>query len=69
MRRSDRITHQIFHDHNVMNWVQKPKTVMTNQAYIKYREMLQNGKVNKIWEMSIPQQTKYDGWSDKIIGR
>ena len=40
---------------------------MTNQAYIKYREMLQNGKVSKIWEMSIPQQTKYDIWSDKII--
>ena len=40
---------------------------MTNQAYIKYREMLQNGKVSKIWEMSIPQQTKYDRWSDKII--
>ena len=39
---------------------------MTNQAYIKY-EMLQNGKVSKIWEMSIPQQTKYDRWSDKII--
>ena len=32
---------------------------MTNQAYIKYREMLQNGKVSTIWEMSIPQQTKY----------
>ena len=29
--------------------------------------MLQNGKVSKIWEMSIPQQTKYDRWSDKII--
>ena len=78
MRRSDGITHQIFPDHNVMssviNWVQeeentkkKTKTVMTNQAYIKYREMLQNGKVSKIWEMSIPQQTKYDRWSDKII--
>ena len=40
---------------------------MTNQAYIKYREMLQNGKVSKIWEMSIPQQTKYDRWSNKII--
>ena len=60
---------------SVMNWVQeeenkqrkKTKTVMTNQAYIKYREMLQNGKVSKIWEMSIPQQTKYDRWSDKII--
>ena len=55
-----------------MNWVQeeentKTKTVMTNQAYKKYREMLQNGKVSKIWEMSIPQQTKYDRWSDKII--
>ena len=45
----------------------KNKTVMTNQAYIKYSEMLQNGKVSKIWEMSIPQQTKYDRWSDKII--
>ena len=59
---------------SVMNWVQeeentkkKTKTVMTNQAYIKYREMLQNGKVSKIWEMSIPQQTKYDRWSDEII--
>ena len=40
---------------------------MTNQAYIKYREMLKNGKVSKIWEMSIPQQTKYDRWSEKII--
>ena len=29
--------------------------------------MLQNGKVSKIWEMSIPQQTKYDRWSNKII--
>ena len=29
---------------------------MTNQAYIKYREILQNGKVSK-----------YDRWSDKII--
>ena len=57
MRRSDGITHQIFPDHNVtssvINWVQeeentkkKTKTVMTNQAYIKYREMLQNGKVS-----------------------
>ena len=75
LRRSDGITHQIFPDHNVMssviNWVQeentKNKKVMTNQAYIKYREMLQYGKVSKIWEMSIPQQTKYDRWSDKII--
>ena len=76
LRRSDGITHQIFPYHNVMssviNWVQEEentpkKTVMTNQAYIKYREMLQNGKVSKIWEMSIPQQTKYDRWSDKII--
>ena len=75
LRRSDGITHQIFPDHNVINsvinWVQeentKNKTVMTNQAYIKYREMLQNGKVSKIWEMLIPQQTKYDRWSDKII--
>ena len=77
-RRSDGITHQIVPDHNVMssviNWVQEEentkninKTVMTNQAYIKYREMLQNEKVSKIWEMSIPQQTKYDRWSDKII--
>ena len=40
---------------------------MTYQAYVKYREMLQNGKVSKIWEMSIPQQTKYDRWSDIII--
>ena len=40
---------------------------MTNQAYIKYIEMLHNGKVSKIWEMSIPQQTKYDRWSDKKI--
>ena len=40
---------------------------MTNQVYIKYREMLQNGKLSKVWEMSIPQQTKYDRWSDKII--
>ena len=40
---------------------------MTNQAHIQYREMLQNGKVSKIWEMSIPQQTKYDRWSEKII--
>ena len=40
---------------------------MTNQAYIKYREMLQNRKVSKIWEMSIPQHTKYNRWSDKII--
>ena len=40
---------------------------MTNQSYIKYREMLQNGKVSKIWEMSIRQQIKYDRWSDKII--
>ena len=39
---------------------------MTNQAYIKYREMLQNGKVSNIWEMSIPPQTMYDRWSDKI---
>ena len=65
-------------DHNVMSsviiWVQeknthnkKTKTVMTNQAYIKYREMLQNGKVSKIWEMSIPEQTKYNRWPDKII--
>ena len=72
MRRSDGITHQFFPDHSVMisvmNWVQeventqkkKTKTVITNQAYIKYREMLQNGKVSKIWEMSIRQQTKYD---------
>ena len=57
-----------------MNWVQEEentkkitKTVMTNQAYIKYREMLQNGKMSKIWEMSIPQQTMYDRRSDKII--
>ena len=54
---------------SVMNWVQeeentrnKNKTVMTNQAYIKYREMLQNGKVSKNLEMTIPQQTKYDRW-------
>ena len=78
MRRSDGITHQIFPDHNVMisvmNWVQeeentkmKNTTIITNQAYIMYREMLQNGKVSKIWEMSIPQQTKYDRWLDKII--
>ena len=78
MRRSDGITHQIFPDHNVMisviNWVQEEentkketKTVRTNQAYIKYREMLQNGKVSKIWEMSIHHQNKYDRWSDKII--
>ena len=72
MRRSDGITHTNFPDHNVMssvmNWVQeeentqkkKTKTVMTNQANIKYREMLQNGKLSKIWEMSTPQQTKYD---------
>ena len=40
---------------------------MTNQAYIKYREMLQIRKVSTIWEMSIPQQIKYDRWSDKII--
>ena len=58
MRRSDGITHQFFPDHNVMisvmNLVQeeethkkkKTKTVMTNQTYIKYREMLQNGKVS-----------------------
>ena len=70
MRRSDGITHHIFPDHNVMisvmNWVQEEEntqiTVMTNQAYIKHREMLQNGKVSKIWEMSIPQQNKYDRW-------
>ena len=78
MRRSDGITHKKFPDHNVMSsvmkWAQqeentkmKTKTVMTNQAHIKYREMLQNGKVSKIWEMSKPQQTKYDRWSDKII--
>ena len=79
MRRSDEITHQFFPDHNMMilviNWVQEEEnththtqsTVMTKQAYIKYRDMLQNGKVSKIWEMSIPQQTKYDRWSDKII--
>ena len=24
-------------------------------------------EVSKIWEMSIPQQTRYDRWSDKII--
>ena len=29
--------------------------------------MMQSGNVIKIWEMSIPQQTKYDRWSDKII--
>ena len=23
--------------------------------------------VSKIWDMSIPQQIKYDSWSDKII--
>ena len=40
---------------------------MTNQAYIKYREMQQNGKVSTNWEMSIPQQTKYDRWLDKIV--
>ena len=46
-----------------MNWAQEEEntknitnTAMTNQAYIKYREMLQNGKVRKIWEMPIPQQ-------------
>ena len=55
MRSSDEITHQIFPDHNVMilvmNWVQEEEnthknkeTVMTNQAYIKYRKMMQNGK-------------------------
>ena len=78
MRRSDGITHQIFLDHNVMssviNWVQEEEntkketeTVMANQTHKKYIEMLQNGKVSKIWEMSIPQQTKYARWSDKII--
>ena len=40
---------------------------MTNQAYIKYREMLQNRNESNIWEMPIPQQTKYDRWSDNII--
>ena len=39
--------------------------------YIKindeYRERLQNGKQRHIREMSIPQQAKYDRWSDKII--
>ena len=57
-----------------MNWVQeeentkkKTKSVMTNRAYIKYREILQNRKVSNFFEMSIPQQTKYDRWSDKII--
>ena len=55
MRRSDGITHQFFPDHtviiSVINLVQDEentkkttKTIMRNQAYIKYREMLQNGK-------------------------
>ena len=59
MRRSVGITHNCFPDHNVMssvmNWVQeeentkiKTKTVVKNPAYIKYSEMLQNGKVSKI---------------------
>ena len=59
MRGSDGITHQTFPDHNViisvMNLVQQEentkkttKTVMTSQAYLEYREMLQNGKVSKI---------------------
>ena len=67
MRRSDGITHQIFHDHNVMisviNWVQeeentkkKTKTEMTNQAYIKYREMLQTGKLAKFWKCQYPNK-------------
>ena len=34
----------------------KTKTVMTNQAYIKYKEMLQNGRVSKLLEISLPQQ-------------
>ena len=44
---------------SLMNWVQKEEhtkrktnTVKTNQAYIKYIEMLQNWKVSKIWVMS-----------------
>ena len=40
---------------------------MIDQSYIRYREMLQKGKVSKIWEMSLPQQTKYDTRSNKII--
>ena len=51
LRGSDGINHQIFPDHSVMssvmNWVQEEEnTVMTNRAYIKYREMLQNGRVS-----------------------
>ena len=38
-----------------------------DEAYIKYREMLQKEKVSKIWKMSLPQHTMYDIWSDKII--
>ena len=65
IRRSDGITHQIFPDHNVMisvmNWVQeeentkkKTKTVRTNQAYIKYREMLQNGSEQNLGYVNTP---------------
>ena len=55
LRRSDGKTHQISPDHNVMSSVmncvqeeEEKKTVMTNQAYIKYREMLQNAIFNII---------------------
>ena len=75
----DEITRKIYSDHNgmssVMKWVQEENTqknkkkVMTNQVYIKYRDMLQNGKVRFFLGNvnNSPQQTRYDRWSDKII--
>ena len=51
---------------SVMNSVQEEenteKTTKTNQAYIKYIEMLQNGKVSKILECQYPnKQSMIDG--------
>ena len=73
MRRGDGITHQMFPDHNVMisvmNWVQyeENKNSYNKSDIHKVQSDAANDKGSKIREMSLPQQPKYDIWSDKII--
>ena len=41
---------------------------MTNQAYIKYIELLQNRKMStNFGKCQYPNKPRYDRWSDKII--
>ena len=57
-----------------MNWVQeeentkkKTKTVMTNQAYIMYREMMQKRESEQHLQNVNTPTNQLSRWSDKII--